>query len=67
MPAHDAPAISSRARPFENLTRPPPRHGCPAIRRQRIRQAEELAITSYVVREQAVPDLERVLALIKRP
>jgi probable F420-dependent oxidoreductase len=28
-------------------------------------QAEELGITSYVVREQAVPALERVLALIK--
>ena len=31
---------------------------------QLIRQAGELGITSYVVREQAVPDLERVLALI---
>lgn len=30
------------------------------------RQANELGITSYVVRQQAVPDLERVLALIKR-
>jgi probable F420-dependent oxidoreductase len=34
---------------------------------QLINQAEQLGITSYVVREQAVPDLERVLALIKRP
>ena len=33
---------------------------------QMLRQAEELGITSYVVREQAVADLERVLALIKR-
>lgn len=32
---------------------------------QMLRQAEELGITSYVVREQAVPDLERVLALVK--
>ena len=28
------------------------------------RQAGELGITSYVVREPAVPDLERVLALL---
>lgn len=32
---------------------------------QMLKQAEELGITSYVVREQAVPDLERVLTLIK--
>jgi alkanesulfonate monooxygenase SsuD/methylene tetrahydromethanopterin reductase-like flavin-dependent oxidoreductase (luciferase family) len=32
---------------------------------QMIRQAEELGITGYVVREPAVPDLERVLALMK--
>jgi probable F420-dependent oxidoreductase len=32
---------------------------------QLTRQADELGITSYVVRQQAVPDLERVLALIK--
>jgi probable F420-dependent oxidoreductase len=34
--------------------------------RQMLAQAEELAITRYVVREPAVPDLERVLALISR-
>jgi probable F420-dependent oxidoreductase len=33
---------------------------------QMLTQAEDLGITSYVVREQAIPDLERVLALIKR-
>ncbi|HEX8006024.1 MAG TPA: LLM class flavin-dependent oxidoreductase [Trebonia sp.] len=33
---------------------------------QMLTQAEELGITSYVVREHAVPDLERVLALIKK-
>lgn len=33
---------------------------------QLIMQAEELGITSYVVREQAVDDIERVLAMIKR-
>lgn len=32
---------------------------------QMLTQAEELGITSYVVREQAVPDIERVLTLIK--
>jgi probable F420-dependent oxidoreductase len=32
--------------------------------RQLVTQAEQLGITSYVVREPAVPDLERVLALI---
>ncbi|MGH3390703.1 MAG: LLM class flavin-dependent oxidoreductase [Actinomadura sp.] len=32
---------------------------------QLLRQSEELGITSYVVREQAVPDLERVLPLLK--
>jgi probable F420-dependent oxidoreductase len=32
--------------------------------RQLVSQAEDLGITSYVVREPAVPDLERVLALI---
>lgn len=31
---------------------------------QLVRQAEEFGITSYVVREPAVPDLERVLALV---
>jgi hypothetical protein len=31
---------------------------------QLLAQAAELGITSYVVREPAVPDLERVLALI---
>ena len=31
-----------------------------------VRQAEELGITSYVAREQAVPVLENVLALINR-
>jgi len=33
---------------------------------QLVRQAEELGITSYVGREEAVPDLEKVLALINR-
>jgi probable F420-dependent oxidoreductase len=33
--------------------------------RQLVTQAEHLGITSYVIREPAVPDLERVLALIK--
>jgi alkanesulfonate monooxygenase SsuD/methylene tetrahydromethanopterin reductase-like flavin-dependent oxidoreductase (luciferase family) len=33
---------------------------------QMVAQAEELGITRYVVREQAVPALEHVLALIKR-
>jgi alkanesulfonate monooxygenase SsuD/methylene tetrahydromethanopterin reductase-like flavin-dependent oxidoreductase (luciferase family) len=33
---------------------------------QLVRQAEELGITSYVAREQAVPVLENVLALINR-
>jgi len=33
---------------------------------QIVTQAEELGITSYVVREQAVPVLERVLSLIKK-
>jgi probable F420-dependent oxidoreductase len=33
---------------------------------QLARQADELAITSYVVREQAVPDMERVLELMHR-
>jgi alkanesulfonate monooxygenase SsuD/methylene tetrahydromethanopterin reductase-like flavin-dependent oxidoreductase (luciferase family) len=32
---------------------------------QILSQADELGITSYVVREQAIPDLERVLALIR--
>jgi probable F420-dependent oxidoreductase len=32
--------------------------------RQLVTQAEDLGITSYVVREPAVPDIERVLALI---
>jgi hypothetical protein len=33
---------------------------------QLVRQAEELGITSYVGREQAVPVLENVLALTNR-
>lgn len=33
---------------------------------QLLSQAEELGISSYTVREQAVPDLERVLALISK-
>jgi len=32
---------------------------------QLLAQAEESGITSYVVREQAVPEIERVLALIE--
>jgi probable F420-dependent oxidoreductase len=37
------------------------------IAAQLTRQADELGIDSYVVRQPAVPDLERVLALIKKP
>jgi hypothetical protein len=33
---------------------------------QLVRQAEELGITRYVGREQAVPVLEKVVALINR-
>jgi hypothetical protein len=29
-------------------------------------QADQFGITSYVIREPAVPDLERVLALLRR-
>jgi hypothetical protein len=32
---------------------------------QLLSQAEEFGITRYIVREQAVPDLEPVLALIR--
>jgi hypothetical protein len=32
---------------------------------QVVTQAEELGITSYVVREPAVPDLDRVLTLLR--
>ena len=36
------------------------------IAAQLLRQAEELGITRYIIREQAVPDLEAVLALIRK-